>query len=279
MCGIVGACSQRTIGHVLIEGLQRLEYRGYDSSGVSFLKDGELHRARRVGKVEQLQEALNQAELDGVLGIAHTRWATHGVPSERNAHPHNSNNTVSVVHNGIIENHKELREKLQTLGYVFTSDTDTEVIAHLMEHELQQSASLREALQRVVGQLEGAYGTVVIDKRYPNQMVAARSGSPLVVGYGDNENFVASDQQAILSVSQRFCYLEEGDIAEVTSESVQIFTQDGQPVERVIVESDDTYEAADKGDFPHYMLKEIYEQPQAIIRTLEERLVDNTTMR
>lgn len=276
MCGIVGACSQRNIGHVLIEGLQRLEYRGYDSSGVSFLKDGELHRTRRVGKVEQLQEALNQAEVDGVLGIAHTRWATHGVPSERNAHPHNSNETVSVVHNGIIENHKELREKLQTLGYVFASDTDTEVIAHLMEHELQQSASLREALHRVVGQLEGAYGTVVIDKRYPNQMVAARSGSPLVVGYGDNENFVASDQQAILSVSQRFCYLEEGDIAEVTSESVQIFTQDGQPVERVIVESDDTYEAADKGDFPHYMLKEIYEQPQAIIRTLEERLVDNT---
>ena len=275
MFGIVGACAQRHVGEILVEGLQRLEYRGYDSSGVSFLQNSELQRVRRLGKVQQLKDALSEETINGYVGIAHTRWATHGVPSEDNAHPHHSNDTVAVVHNGIIENHKTLRENLQTLGYVFTSDTDTEVITHLMHHELKTVSSLREALQNVVAQLEGAYGTVVIDKRFPNQMVAARSGSPLVVGYGLDENFVVSDQQAISSVAKRFSYLEEGDIAEITPESVQIFDQHGQAVQRAIVESDATYEVADKGGFRHYMLKETYEQPQAIARTLEGRLTQD----
>ncbi|HFQ5429721.1 TPA: glutamine--fructose-6-phosphate transaminase (isomerizing) [Vibrio vulnificus] len=274
MCGIVGAVAQRDVAEILVEGLRRLEYRGYDSAGVAVVdSQSNLTRIRRLGKVQELADAVDQAEVVGGTGIAHTRWATHGEPSEINAHPHQSGD-ISVVHNGIIENHETLRELLQSRGYVFESQTDTEVIAHLVEWELRTAASLLEAVQKTVKQLEGAYGTVVLDRNDPSRIVVARSGSPLVIGYGMKEHFIASDQLALLPVTRRFAFLEEGDVAEVTRFAVSIFDAQGNQVEREIKESEVSHDAGDKGEYRHYMLKEIYEQPVAIQRTLEGRLAN-----
>ena len=272
MCGIVGAVAERNITAILVEGLKRLEYRGYDSAGVAvYTNDAKLERLRRPGKVSELELALAEAPLMGRLGIAHTRWATHGAPCERNAHPHFSGD-LAVVHNGIIENHEALREQLKSLGYVFTSDTDTEVIAHLLDHKLKDLNDLTVALQATVKELHGAYGLAVISARQPDRLVAARSGSPLVIGLGLGENFLASDQLALRQVTDRFMYLEEGDIAEIRRDSVQIWDVDGKAVERETVQYRDGAEAADKGEFRHFMLKEIHEQPAVVQRTLEGRL-------
>ena len=273
MCGIVGAIAERNITAVLVEGLKRLEYRGYDSAGVALVDDlGVLQRRRRVGKVSELENALNSEPLPGRLGIAHTRWATHGVPTENNAHPHFSGDQLAVVHNGIIENHGPLRERLQGLGYTFSSDTDTEVIVHLLDHTLKSQSDLADALKAVVKQLQGAYGLAVISAARPDRLLAARSGSPLVVGLGLGENFLASDQLALRQVTDRFMYLEEGDIAEIQRDSVQVWDADGNVVQREVVQYHEGADAADKGVFRHFMLKEIHEQPKVVQRTLEGRL-------
>jgi glucosamine--fructose-6-phosphate aminotransferase (isomerizing) len=273
MCGIVGAVAERNITAILLEGLKRLEYRGYDSAGVAvFNNAGVLERRRRVGKVNELERALAGEPVTGRLGIAHTRWATHGAPLERNAHPHFSNEQLAVVHNGIIENHEPLRERLKGLGYVFTSDTDTEVIVHLLHHKLQDTPDLAAALKATVKELHGAYGLAVISAKQPDRLIAARSGSPLVVGLGLGENFLASDQLALRQVTDRFMYLEEGDIAEIRRDTVQIWDASGLPVEREIVQYHEGAEAADKGEYRHFMLKEIHEQPKVVQRTLEGRL-------
>ncbi|MCP2075380.1 UNVERIFIED_ORG: glucosamine--fructose-6-phosphate aminotransferase (isomerizing) [Pseudomonas lini] len=272
MCGIVGAVAERNITAILLEGLKRLEYRGYDSAGVAvFTNDEKLERMRRPGKVSELEQALDADPLIGRLGIAHTRWATHGAPCERNAHPMFSED-LAVVHNGIIENHEALREQLKALGYVFTSDTDTEVIAHLLNHKLKDMADLTVALKATVKELHGAYGLAVISAKQPDRLVAARSGSPLVIGLGLGENFLASDQLALRQVTDRFMYLEEGDIAEIRRDSVQIWDIDGKAVERETVQYRDGADAADKGEFRHFMLKEIHEQPAVVQRTLEGRM-------
>ena len=278
MCGIVGAVAERNITAILLEGLKRLEYRGYDSAGVAvFTNAGKLERMRRPGKVSELEQALLGEPLVGRLGIAHTRWATHGAPCERNAHPHFSGD-LAVVHNGIIENHEVLREQLKGLGYVFTSDTDTEVIAHLLNHKLKDLGDLTVALKATVKELHGAYGLAVISASQPDRLVAARSGSPLVIGLGLGENFLASDQLALRQVTDRFMYLEEGDIADIRRESVQIWDVNGQSVEREAVQYRDGAEAADKGEFRHFMLKEIHEQPAVVQRTLEGRLGDKQVL-
>ena len=275
MFGIVGAVAERNITAILVEGLKRLEYRGYDSAGVAvYTNDQKLERVRRPGKVSELEQALAEEALVGRLGIAHTRWATHGAPCERNALPHFSGD-LAVVHNGIIENHEALREQLKALGYVFTSDTDTEVIAHLLNHKLKDIADLTEALKATVKELHGAYGLAVISAHQPDRLVAARSGSPLVIGLGLGENFLASDQLALRQVTDRFMYLEEGDIAEIRRDSVQIWDISGKAVERESVQYRDGAEAAEKGEFRHFMLKEIHEQPSVVQRTLEGRLSPN----
>ncbi|WP_165680673.1 glutamine--fructose-6-phosphate transaminase (isomerizing) [Metapseudomonas otitidis] len=272
MCGIVGAVAERNITAILVEGLKRLEYRGYDSAGVAVLDNqGGLQRRRRVGKVSELEQALAAEPLAGRLGIAHTRWATHGAPTEHNAHPHFSSD-LALVHNGIIENHEPLREHLKGLGYVFTSDTDTEVIVHLLDHHLSNLGDLTEALKVVVRELHGAYGLAVISRSQPDRLVAARSGSPLVIGLGLGENFLASDQLALRQVTDRFMYLEEGDIAEIHRDQVRIWDSAGQPVQREQVQYHEGAEAADKGEYRHFMLKEIHEQPKVVQRTLEGRL-------
>ena len=272
MCGIVGAVAQRDVAEILINGLHRLEYRGYDSAGVAVVNENhELQRVRCLGKVKALDEAVSEKSLIGGTGIAHTRWATHGEPSETNAHPHASG-TFAVVHNGIIENHEELRELLKSRGYVFLSQTDTEVIAHLVEWEMRSTDSLLEAVKKVVKQLTGAYGMVVMDSRHPEHLVAARSGSPLVIGLGIGENFLASDQLALLSVTRRFIFLEEGDIAEITRRTVDIYDTYGNKVDREVHESNLENDAAEKGKFRHFMQKEIYEQPTALINTMEGRI-------
>ena len=278
MCGIVGAVAERNITAILLEGLKRLEYRGYDSAGVAvFTNDEQLMRMRRPGKVSELEQALDAEPLIGRLGIAHTRWATHGAPCERNAHPHFSGD-LAVVHNGIIENHEALREQLKAQGYVFTSDTDTEVIAHLLNHKLKELADLTVALKATVKELHGAYGLAVISTSQPDRVVAARSGSPLVIGLGLGENFLASDQLALRQVTDRFMYLEEGDIADIRRDSVQIWDLDGKAVERETVQYRDGAEAADKGEFRHFMLKEIHEQPAVVQRTLEGRMSQNQVL-
>ncbi|MEZ9338871.1 glutamine--fructose-6-phosphate transaminase (isomerizing) [Vibrio splendidus] len=277
MCGIVGAVAQRDVAEILVEGLRRLEYRGYDSAGVAVVdSESNLTRVRRLGKVQELADAVDQQHVIGGTGIAHTRWATHGEPSEANAHPHMSGD-IAVVHNGIIENHEALRALLQERGYVFTSQTDTEVIAHLVEWELRTSTSLVEALQKTAKQLDGAYGTVAVDRKDPSRIVVARSGSPIVIGFGVGENFLASDQLALLSVTRRFMYLEEGDVAEVTRRDVTVFDVTGERVEREIVESNAEHDAGDKGQYRHFMQKEIFEQPTALINTMEGR-ISNTSV-
>ena len=272
MCGIVGAVAQRDVAEILLEGLKRLEYRGYDSAGLAIINgQAELKRLRRLGKVQALADAVKAEPLPGGTGIAHTRWATHGEPSEANAHPHISGD-IAVVHNGIIENHETLRRELQAQGYVFTSQTDTEVIAHLVERELKSADSLLAAVMAARSQLHGAYGMVVIERQQPEHMIVARSGSPLVIGFGIGEHFVASDQLALLPVTRKFAFLEEGDVAEIRRDGVSVYDRDNNAVEREAHESTVEHDAGDKGEFRHYMLKEIYEQPQAIANTLEGRL-------
>lgn len=279
MCGIVGAIAQRDVAEILVEGLRRLEYRGYDSAGVAIVDQSkQLHRVRRVGKVQALADALHEHPCSGGSGIAHTRWATHGEPNEANAHPHLSSDRIVVVHNGIIENHHALRERLKKAGYTFTSDTDTEVIAHLIHDELQRQGDVLIAFQTAIQQLEGAYGTVMMDREQPDTLLAARSGSPLVIGYGIGENFLASDQLALLPVTRKFSFLEEGDIAVLTRSKVDIYDAAGNQVERAISESDITHDAGDKGPYKHYMLKEIYEQPLAIKNTLEGRIANGAVL-
>ncbi|WP_281688808.1 glutamine--fructose-6-phosphate transaminase (isomerizing) [Pseudomonas citronellolis] len=273
MCGIVGAIAERNVTPILIEGLKRLEYRGYDSAGLALVDAaGELQRRRRVGKVASLEQALAEQPLAGHLGIAHTRWATHGAPSEANAHPHFSHDRLAVVHNGIIENHEELREYLKGEGYVFSSQTDTEVIVHLLHLRLRELGDLSTALKATVRELHGAYGLAAISLDQPDRIVAARSGSPLVVGLGLGENFLASDQLALRQVTDRFIYLEEGDIVELRRDSVQLWDAEGRPVKREAVQYHEGAEAADKGEYRHFMLKEIHEQPKVVQRTLEGRL-------
>ncbi|MBA0210823.1 glutamine--fructose-6-phosphate transaminase (isomerizing) [Pectobacterium sp. CHL-2024] len=272
MCGIVGAVAQRDVAEILLEGLRRLEYRGYDSAGLAVVdSEGNVARLRRLGKVQVLSQAAEEHELHGGTGIAHTRWATHGEPSEENAHPHVSEH-ITIVHNGIIENHEPLRELLIGRGYRFVSETDTEVVAHLVHFEQQQNGgTLVDVVKRVIPQLRGAYGMVVLDNRDPSVLVAARSGSPLVIGRGVGENFIASDQLALLPVTRRFMFLEEGDIAEITRRDVRVFDKSGQLAAREEIESKVNYDAGDKGAYRHYMQKEIYEQPMAIKNTLEGR--------
>lgn len=275
MCGIVGAVAERNVVEILLEGLKRLEYRGYDSAGVALLdKDGNLKRIRKIGKVKNLAEAVESETALGTTGIAHTRWATHGGVTEYNAHPHFSSSRVAVVHNGIIENYVSLRKSLGEKGYTFSSDTDTETIAHVVHDMLKDGKSLLEAVQSAVTYFTGAYGTVVIDKEDPDTMVVARSGSPLVIGLGLGENFIASDQLALLPVTRRFIFLEEGDVAKVTRREVTIFDKEGNHVEREVIESTVEHDAGDKGGYRHYMLKEIYEQPAVIRNALQDR-VDN----
>lgn len=275
MCGIVGAVAERNVVEILLEGLKRLEYRGYDSAGVALLNSNkELRRLRRIGKVQELADAVTPENSSGTTGIAHTRWATHGGVTESNAHPHTSSERIAVVHNGIIENYMELRQTLADKGYTFSSDTDTETIAHTVNEVLKTSSSLLEAVQTSVKQFHGAYGTVIMDTQDPSRVVVARSGSPLVIGLGLGENFIASDQLALLPVTRRFIFLEEGDVAEVTRRSVSIFDTDGNPVEREIIESNVEHDAGDKGGYRHYMLKEIHEQPTVVRNALQGRLGD-----
>ena len=278
MCGIVGAVAQRDIAEILVEGLRRLEYRGYDSAGLAVISDGEIVRRRRVGKVAELQKALEEDPVDGSIGIAHTRWATHGEPSELNAHPHFSNDKIAIVHNGIIENYEALREELKSQGYVFSSETDTEVMAHLIERERKSSDSLLDAVLKATKLLDGAYGTVVMEIDSPETLVVARSGSPLVLGKGIGEMFIASDQLALLPVTRQFMFLEEGEVAEVGRREVKILSPNGEVVERDFEESSVQHDAGDKGQFRHFMMKEIFEQPDSINSTLEGRLSSNAVI-
>ncbi|MBC3765828.1 glutamine--fructose-6-phosphate transaminase (isomerizing) [Neptunicella marina] len=276
MCGIVGAVAERNVVEILLEGLRRLEYRGYDSAGVAVINgEGDIERVRRTGKVQELSSAVAENPVRGFVGIAHTRWATHGGVTEANAHPHFSSERVAVVHNGIIENYLKLKTELQAKGYQFTSDTDTETIAHLVDHKLQSGDSLLSAVQSAVKKFDGAYGTVVMDKQQPEKVVVARSGSPLVIGLGFGENFIASDQLALLPVTRRFIFLEEGDVAEISRTDIHIFDKNGEPVEREVIESNIQHDAGDKAGYRHYMLKEIHEQPVVVRNTLHGRLQDN----
>ena len=273
MCGIVGAVAGRDVVPVLIEGLERLEYRGYDSAGVAILDDSlQLTRIRAVGKVSRLREALDDSPTRGTLGIAHTRWATHGVPSERNAHPHVSRDGIAIVHNGIIENHEALRADLTARGYAFTSETDTEVIAHRIHYHRSRSPSLFDAVRSTVAELQGAYALAVISEDTAGTLILARAGCPVVIGLGEGENFVASDVAALLPVTRRFQFLDEGDVAIVTRETVRVLDSAGNVADRPVRLSELAADAADKGDYPHYMLKEIHEQARAVAQTLEERV-------
>jgi glutamine---fructose-6-phosphate transaminase (isomerizing) len=271
MCGIVGVVAERNAVPILMEGLRRLEYRGYDSAGVAVLEGGHLKRQRAVGKVKFLQEALDKAPLMGAVGIAHTRWATHGVPTTENAHPHTSRDGIAIVHNGIIENHEELRAQLKKLGYTFSSETDTEVIAHRIHYHLPSSADLHAAVRKTVAELRGAYALAVVSESDPECVIMAREGCPAVVGLGIDENFVASDVAALLPVTRRFMFLEDGDVAEIRRRSIKITDAGGKQVERPLRESEIQADAAERGPYRHFMLKEIYEQPVAISQTLEER--------
>ncbi len=274
MCGIVGAIAERNVVPILMEGLRRLEYRGYDSAGIAVYDGGDINRTRRLGKVAELQGALDEAPLKGVTGISHTRWATHGAPSEVNAHPHMSHPEIAVVHNGIIENYLELKEELEKAGYKFESETDTEVVAHRIHQRLKETGDLAQAVRTTVAELEGAYALAVMARSEPDKLVLARAGCPVVVGLGLGENFVASDVAALLPVTRNFMFMEEGDVAVVERERVQIFDEQGKPVERPVKESALTAEATERGNFRHFMQKEIHEQARAVARTLEERIAN-----
>jgi glutamine---fructose-6-phosphate transaminase (isomerizing) len=268
MCGIVAAAARREVSEILLEGLRRLEYRGYDSAGMALL-DNEQHLLlhKQLGKVQELERAQQLEPYYGCIGIAHTRWATHGEPSAVNAHPHISGDRLALVHNGIIENHEVLRQELTDQGYDFASATDTEVIVHLLHTHLEQGLSLLDALRQTVARLDGAYAIAAIDSEHPDQVAAARQGSPLVIGVGIGENFLASDQMALRQVTDRFIYLEEGDLALVTPSALQIFDEHGAAVQRATTRIDAAVESVDLGEFDHYMLKEIYEQPRALAAT------------
>ncbi len=273
MCGIVGAIAERNVLPILMEGLQRLEYRGYDSAGVAVRDtNGELKRFRSLGKVAELKKLVDSSDISGDLGIAHTRWATHGVPAERNAHPQMSGVRVAVVHNGIIENHSELRDRLTALGYSFTSETDTEVIAHLMADKLESGKVLFEAVVETAAELKGAYALAAASPEDGDRIVVTREGSPLVIGLGERENFIASDVTALLPVTRKFIFLEDGDVAEVRRDGVTIYNSGGEEVRREIKESALSNSSVDKGPYAHYMLKEIFEQPGVISETLEGRI-------
>ncbi len=275
MCGIVGAVAERNVTPILLEGLRRLEYRGYDSAGIAVLdKDDCISRVRRVGKVKELSDALEETEVRGSLGVAHTRWATHGEPSEKNAHPHICNQTVVIVHNGIIENHSELREIQSKAGFNFTSETDTEVAAHQIEFYLKQHDDLLDAVRSAVTDFEGAYALGVMSNTDNNRLIATRRGSPLVIGVGIGEYFIASDAAALLPVTRRFIYLDEGDIADIHTDSLVIYNDKGETVEREIKESALSADSTAKGEYRHYMLKEIHEQPSCLVDILEGRVVD-----
>ena len=285
MCGIVGAIAERDIVPILIEGLKRLEYRGYDSAGVAVLNGTrKLARVRTVGKVRKLEEAVGEQATHGKLGIAHTRWATHGMPTELNAHPHISKDGLAIVHNGIIENYEELREELKAAGYTFSSETDTEVVAHrihyhlqkqgLQKHGLQKQRDLFRAVRATVAELEGAYALAVMSEHDPDCIVLARCGCPVVIGLGEEENFVASDVAALLPVTRNFMFLDEGDVAEVRRKSVKVLDKEGNSVQRPVRASALSADAAEKGQYQHYMLKEIHEQPRAVAQTLEERVAN-----
>lgn len=268
MCGIVGAIAGRDVVPVLIEGLKRLEYRGYDSAGIAVVEQHDVRRVRRTGRVAEMEGAAAAEGFNASLGIGHTRWATHGGVTEANAHPHISHG-VALVHNGIIENHEEQREKLRALGYVFESQTDTEVIAHLMHHHLKGGDDLLSALQRTVKELTGAYALAVVSRKEPERMVCARMGCPLLVGLGEGENFIASDVSAIIQATRKVIFLEEGDTAEVAREAVRVFDADDQPVEREVHVSDVSLASLELGPYRHFMQKEIHEQPRAIADTIE----------
>ncbi len=271
MCGIVGAVAQRDVVPILLEGLRRLEYRGYDSAGVAVINDHAIERKRKLGKVNELAELLNNEPLNGVTGIAHTRWATHGSPSESNAHPHICRNKVGLVHNGIIENHETLREQQTGQGHSFSSETDTEVVVHAIFDKLAESDSLLQAVQETVSCLEGAYALGVVNTDEPNTLVACRKGSPLVIGVGIGEYFIASDVAALIPVTQQFIFLEEGDIAEIQHDQLTIYDESGQQVERAVQESELKADAVERGEYRHYMLKEIFEQPRVLAEALEGR--------
>ena len=275
MCGIVGAVAQRDISEILLQGLQRLEYRGYDSAGLAISKvAGSIERVRSVGKVQSLVDKCQHFDVSGGTGIAHTRWATHGGVTEANAHPHTSGDDLVIVHNGIIENHQELRIELKAKGYVFTSDTDTEVLAHLIAENKKSASSLLDAVRMTTKMVRGAYGTVIMDINDPERLIVARSGSPLVIGLGIGENFIASDLRALLPVTNNFMYLEEGDVAEITRFVINIQDSDGNAVTREAKVSDISVENDGKGEYRHYMLKEIFEQPHAVRNALAGRLVN-----
>ncbi|MCG8519650.1 glutamine--fructose-6-phosphate transaminase (isomerizing) [Marinobacter sp. CA1] len=279
MCGIVGAVSERDVQGILLEGLRRLEYRGYDSAGMAVRQDqGDIQRAREVGKVAALAEAIEQQPCNGSVGIAHTRWATHGEPSQINAHPHMSGERLAIVHNGIIENYQGLRDQLKADGYTFSSQTDTEVVAHLIEREYRQQGDLVAAVRAAIGQLRGAYALAVLHADEPDHLVVCRAGSPLVVGVGIGENFIASDQLALLPVTDRFMFLEEGDLAEIRRDGVTVLDRDGAAVERPVSRFEHGMDSADKGEYRHFMLKEIHEQPRVIQATMEGRITDSRVL-
>ena len=272
MCGIVGAVSHRDVVADLVEGLRRLEYRGYDSAGVAILNDGNIQNRRAVGKVAKLADLIKEQPLTGTTGVAHTRWATHGMPAERNAHPHRSGEDVVVVHNGIIENHAELRDSLKADGYAFQSETDTEVIAHLLARHLKSGLSLEASVKAAREELVGAYGMAAISPHEPDVMVVARAGSPLVIGIADDEHLIASDIFALLPITQRFIFLEEGDVAVLSRKAIAIFDSENKAVVRDEKFAEVSAENTEKGHYEHYMLKEIYEQPAVIAETLEGRI-------
>jgi glucosamine--fructose-6-phosphate aminotransferase (isomerizing) len=273
MCGIVGGIANRDVNEILLEGLRRLEYRGYDSAGLAVLTDvGTIERCRRMGKVKELEAGLIEAPFSGKTGIAHTRWATHGKPSQDNSHPHMSGDRLVIVHNGIIENHEELREELQAAGYEFKSQTDTEVIVHLLHKTLQKISSLTDAVKETITRLDGAYALGVISADHPGVLVAARQGSPLVIGVGSGEHFIASDQLALLQVTDRFIFLDEGDVAELSTDHVHIWDADNSEVMHDVNVFEHKMDTASKGEFRHYMMKEIYEQPDVVRNCLEGRI-------
>lgn len=276
MCGIVAGIAQRNVVPILIEGLKRLEYRGYDSAGLAVVNQEQIFRKRELGKVRGLEALIASDPIEGRLGIAHTRWATHGKPSTQNAHPHVSGDRVAVVHNGIIENHDSLRTSLQQNGYVFTSETDTEVIVHKVAEELEKADSLLEAVTHTVAALQGAYALGVMCIDQPDMLIACRKGSPLVIGIGIGEYFIASDIAALLPVTQRFIFLEDGDIAELTINGATIFDESGRRVVRPVIESQLKPDSVDKGNYRHYMLKEIHEQAWAVSETLEGRFINGS---
>ncbi len=275
MCGIVGGIAQRNIVPILIEGLKRLEYRGYDSAGLAVINNKTIFRKRELGKVKGLEDLIKLEPIKGTLGIAHTRWATHGKPSTQNAHPHISRDTLAVVHNGIIENHEQLRSELKAQDFIFTSETDTEVIVHQIAKMMETTDDLLLAVKQTVHTLEGAYSLGIISSEHPNTLIACRKGSPLVIGVGIGEFFIASDVAALLPVTQQFIFLEDGDIASITIDELIIYDENDQIVNRPIKETQLTADSVNKGQYRHYMLKEIYEQPFAISQTLEGRFINH----